>query len=159
MQKLRNPKHEKFAAARAANRTLADSYAEATGKRSTAKNNLACRVSGKRWADRPDIAARIAYLREAARQTQIEEQADIELPDVIDRNVILEILLETTKALEDANDALLKTDLPEVRRRQFYAVLSSHLARQSKLIQSGAEVIERAEPKDKHVKRFNEIFG
>lgn len=157
-RKLRRAKHEAFAQNRAGNRTLADSYADAYGKRSTATNNNVLRVCGKKLADRPDISARISFLVEEQNTRMAEEQAEIELLETLTRSDILDIVFETTQTLESTWDALTKTGLPEIRRRQFYATLSSHLARQSKMIEGGVELTEDKRPTAKLVDRLHQRF-
>lgn len=155
--KLR-PKHEIFAQQRASGRTLADSYADAYEKRSTATNNNTLRVCGKRLADRPEIIARIDHIVSEQRTRQEAETAEIEIPENLTRSDILEIVFETTTVLESAYDALVKTGLPEIRKRQFYATLSSHLNRQSKMIEEGAVIAPDDGPVTKMIDRLHDKF-
>lgn len=158
-RKLRKRTYEAFAKARAAGRTLADSYADAFGKPSTARNNNTLKVSGKRLNDRPEVAARIQFLIEEQRARRETECAELDPPKNLGRSDILEIVLETTRTLESAYEALLKTGLPEIRRRQFYATLSSHLARQSKMLETGAELTDDNRPVVNMIDRLNQKFG
>jgi len=157
--KLGNKKHESFAQNRAVSRTLADSYADAYGKRSTTGNNNMLRVSGKRLANRPEIQARISFLVSEARTRQEEEMAEIEIPENLGRSDILDIVLETTETLENCYQALLKTGLPEIRKRQFYSTLAAHLARQSKLVEGGAVLVEDTSESAAIIRRLNQDYG
>lgn len=158
-RKLRKDTYEKFAQARAASKILSHAWAEATGVNATAKNDLSLRVSGKRIADRPEVAARIEYLIQEKKRRKSDMTDAIEVPSVIDRNVILEICLEVTRALESCHAKLLDSGIPEIRVRQFYSILASHLSRQQKLISTGAEILEDTSPRDAAAARFNRIFA
>lgn len=158
-RRLRKETYEKFAQARAASKILSHAWAEATGVNATAKNDLALRVSGKRVADRPEVAARIAFLIEDKKRRKADETDAIDVPDVIDRTAILEICLEVTRALESCHAKLLDSNIPEIRVRQFYSILASHLSRQQKLISTGVEILEDTSPRDAAAERFNRVFA
>ncbi len=56
------------------------------------------------------------------------------VPESFDGTDILNLFFETTEVLESVYQAMIDNNLPEVRRREYFGVLSSHLARQGSLV-------------------------
>lgn len=120
---LTNSKRERYCIERAAGRTLAESYATANGKELNDKTNLTLRVSGKRWADMPAIAARIEHIRRAARARDAKIAAEMaeDLPSDFSKETILALFLEVSQTLRDAyvvaqNSAVSPTKIEQLRK-------------------------------------------
>jgi len=126
--------YEKFAKQRAeTSRDLASCWGHATGREVTTKNRDSLKISGFRVDKRPEVIGRIAYMREQAKARRLAEQEQIEVPEGgWTQSDVLQIMLETTTALESCYDALCRpdVDVSDIKKRQYYSVLSSHLARQ-----------------------------
>lgn len=133
-KKLAKPLYESFAAEMAKGRTLAESYGAAKGVHVTPENEPSLKVSGWRISKRPEVVARVEYLQEIEAGKRLAETEAMVIPESFDSRDILELFFETTEVLESVYQAMIDQNLPEVRRREYFTVLSSHLARQGSLV-------------------------
>ena len=137
---LVNEKHEIYAVARAKGVSQAEAY-KSTIPFGTAHNggNASLRVSGHRLEKRPDVKARIAYLRQLARS----DVDDADKP--LSRGEVVEISLEVTQTLEATYKAALASSVSSQALERLKAVLAAHLARQGKLDDEPAPLSEDAD--------------
>lgn len=137
---LLNEKHETYAVARAKGVSQAEAY-KSTIPFGTAHNggNASLRVSGHRLEKRPDVKARIAYLRRYARSATDNADKPLSKAEVV------QISLEVTQTLEATYKAALASSVPPQALERLKAVLAAHLARQGKLDDEPAPLSEDAD--------------
>ncbi len=125
---LMNEKHESYASSRAKGVSQAEAF-KSTIPFGTAYNggNASLRVSGHRLEKRPDVKARIAYLRKIARS----DVDDADKP--LSRGEVVQISLEVSEALEATYKAARGSSVSPQALERLKAVLASHLARQGKI--------------------------
>lgn len=125
---LLNEKYETYAVSRAKGLSQAEAY-KSTIPFGTAHNggNASLRVSGHRLEKRPDVMARIAYLRRQARGAIVDANKPLTRAEVV------EISLEVSDVLEATYRAALASSVSPQALERLKAVLAAHLARQGKL--------------------------
>lgn len=125
---LVNNRHEVFAQRLARGASYGDAWKATVpfGKEYNGGAN-ALRVTGFRVAKRPEVEARVSYLRQQAKREAHQDTSPLTQGDIIRLNLEVTEALETAyKAAEDAHVAPQK--LETLRR-----VLAAHLGRQGKL--------------------------
>lgn len=133
-KKLKKDLYESFAVERSKGRTIAESFAAAKGVKLTPQGEPALKVSGWRISKRPEVSARVEFLQEIEAGKRLAETEAMVVPESFDATDILNLFFETTEVLESVYQAMIDQNLPEVRRREYFGVLSSHLARQGSLV-------------------------
>lgn len=157
---LTNSKRERFCQERAIGRTLAESYAAATGKDLTDKNNVACRVSGHRWESMPETTARIEYIRRTARERENRLAADMaeDLPSDFSKETILALFLEVSQTLRDAYVVAQNSSVSPTKIEQLRKAWRDHTARLAKYEEeSGAEIPQEMDDIAAHNARLRRI--
>jgi len=127
---LSNVRHEQFALCRARGMTYGEAW-KATipfGAQYKGGDN-ALRVTGFKVAQRPEVAARVAFLREQDKKAAQQPDEALSHADVIRLN------LEVSEAMETAYRAADAACVPPQKLESLKRVLAAHLSRQGKLEQ------------------------
>lgn len=139
---LRNARHEVFASRSARGMTNGEAW-KATipfGAQYKGGDN-ALRVTGFKVGQRPEVIARVAFLREQDKKAAQQPEEALTHADVIRLN------LEVSETLETAYMAANAACVPPQKLEALKRVLAAHLSRQGKLEQQ--EGLENASPENK----------
>lgn len=132
-QPLANIRHEQFAQRLSRGASYGEAWKATVPFGTEYKGGAnSLRVTGFRVAQRPEVAARIEFLRYEAKQSTERANEPLSQADVVRLN------LEVSNALETAYKAADAANVPPQKLEALRRVLAGHLARQGKLDQPQA---------------------
>ncbi len=126
---LANSRMEKFALALSKGRSQGQAYADAIPPgQAHSLDPRTLRVSGHRWAKRPDVTLRVAFLR-------LEAAGEIEsIPDVLTSGDVIALSLEVSELLQECYQVSKTLGVvSQPKLEQLRKTLASHLSRQQSL--------------------------
>ena len=131
---LANKRYETYCEGRSRGLSQADAWARTFRKDQKIPNNASNRATAcKLEKERPELAARIAYLTQVRRA----ETGPDGIPEAFGHADLVALSLEISEALESALAAAQKSSISNTALTRLKQVLSAHLARQGKMADKG----------------------